>query len=143
MGESVSRTSHVKIVGKSSVWVCHFCGEKISYKGKALKDICKHAATSSESKGCAQVSEEALQDLMCAGVDEADGKLSEVLQEDKARKAQDEAAAKRKLREDKDEAKRRKTEEAHAQVQRANDAKAAAASSSAPVADNTVKEKKD
>merc|ERR1712151_1204294 len=80
-------------------------------KGTSLKAISRHVTSSSilPSKGCSQISIEALQELVCFGVEAADSKTIEIEETDAAR----ELELKKQAEEDaKIEAKRRKIEEA-------------------------------
>merc|ERR1712039_915118 len=86
-------------------------GERIAYKGTSLRSISRHVTSSSilPSKGCSQISIEALQELVCFGVDAADLKSIEIEETDAAK----ELELKKQAEEDaKIEAKRRKIEEA-------------------------------
>merc|ERR1711957_405174 len=77
--ESTSRTLKVAAPpagSKGRVWVCRYCGEKLAISTTAaMKRIRSHAVLAPK-QGCAQITEDALQELICYGVEEADAKLT-------------------------------------------------------------------
>lgn len=76
-----SDTSQVKVSnsGKSKLWFCGFCGASCGVRG-----IRSHLAKPASKKGCAGVTVDALRELVCFGVSEAEQKIEELEANSKA-----------------------------------------------------------
>eukprot|EP00440_Ansanella_granifera_P021206 gb/GFBE01023022.1/.p1 GENE.gb/GFBE01023022.1/~~gb/GFBE01023022.1/.p1 ORF type:complete len:1387 (+),score=330.79 gb/GFBE01023022.1/:1-4161(+) len=68
---------------KSKLWVCRFCGESCSGAPRSIRQHLTKPAVAAPKKGggCSQVTVEALQELICFGVDEAAEKVRQVEEE--------------------------------------------------------------